>query len=116
MWRFHVGIVPFKINEITLATTSIKVFEYMACQVPVVSVAMPESKRYPGVFIAETYDQFVTHIDAALKKKYDGDYLATIDRVARANTWGNRVDKIHGMIGKIHKLEQAGACDEQLIA
>jgi glycosyltransferase involved in cell wall biosynthesis len=94
LWRFDVGIVPFKINEITLATTSIKVFEYMACQVPVVSVAMPESKRYSGVFIAETNEQFIKHVDVALNKKHDNEYLALIDQVARASTWGNRADTI----------------------
>jgi len=94
LWRFHVGIVPFKLIEITLATTSIKVFEYMACQVPVVSVAMPESKRYPGVFIAETYAQFVEQVDAALEKKQDDGYQALIDQVARANTWEKRANVV----------------------
>jgi glycosyltransferase involved in cell wall biosynthesis len=103
MWRFQVGIVPFKINEITIATTSIKVFEYMACQVPVVSVAMPESKRYPGVFIAETYEQFIEYLDVALRSKTDRTYLATIDHVARANTWGNRVETIAEMLSQSKK-------------
>jgi glycosyltransferase involved in cell wall biosynthesis len=113
LWRFDVGIVPFKINKITLATTSIKIFEYMACQVPVVSVAMPESKRYSGVFIAETYEQFVEFLDTALRITTDKVYLATIDRVARANTWENRAGLIHRMIGKVLQAKSIGACDEQ---
>lgn len=98
MWQFSVGIVPFKLNEITLATTSIKVFEYMACQVPVVSVAMPESKRYPGVMIAETKYQFEELLDSALMKKEDAEYLAMIDQVARSNTWERRAQTIITMI------------------
>lgn len=94
MWRFDAGIVPFKINEITLATTSIKVFEYMACGVPVVSVNMPESRRYPGVLIAETYEKFVKQVDTAIEKKKDSQYLALIDETARANTWENRADTL----------------------
>jgi glycosyltransferase involved in cell wall biosynthesis len=116
IWCFDVGIVPFKINKITLATTSIKIFEYMACQVPVVSVAMPESKRYSGVFIAETYDQFAELLDTALRSKTDPLYQETIDRVARANTWENRVDRTLSIIEKIYTVEEAGVRDEQLTA
>jgi hypothetical protein len=31
VWRFDIGIIPFKINNLTLSTTPVKLFEY-ACQ------------------------------------------------------------------------------------
>jgi glycosyltransferase involved in cell wall biosynthesis len=94
MWRFDVGIIPFKINQITQATTSIKLFEYMACEVPVVSTAMPESKRYPGVLIGETYAQFGEMLDRALALGNDPEYLATIRAVAGERSWDKRADAI----------------------
>jgi hypothetical protein len=94
MWRFDAGIIPFKINEITQATTSIKLFEYMACEVPVVSTAMPESKRYPGVLIGETYTQFAALLDQALNLGNDTQYLATIRSVAQERSWDKRAEAI----------------------
>ena len=100
IWRFDVGIIPFKINQITMATTSIKLFEYMACEVPVVSTAMPESKRYPGVWIGEDYAQFSHLLDQALQAGDDSQYLATIRAVAQDRSWDKRAEAI------LHRLEK----------
>lgn len=100
MWRFDVGIIPFKINDITQATTSIKLFEYMACEVPVVSTAMPESKRYQGVLIGETYTQFNTLLDKALRLGNDTQYLATIQSVAQERSWDKRAEAILEKLGE----------------
>jgi hypothetical protein len=94
VWRFDVGIIPFKINQVTLATSPIKQFEYMACQKPVITTALPECRRYPGIFVAETHAQFKTFLEDTLRKKHDPGYLATIDRVAQENTWDQRVERI----------------------
>jgi glycosyltransferase involved in cell wall biosynthesis len=39
--KFDIGILPFRINKITLATSPIKIFEYLAMGLPVVSVDLP---------------------------------------------------------------------------
>jgi GT2 family glycosyltransferase/glycosyltransferase involved in cell wall biosynthesis len=97
-WHFSAGIIPFKINEITLSTTPVKLFEYMACELPVVATAMPEARYYEGVFIAEGGDDpdqsaanFVAQIKAALQAGKDPAYQALIKTVARQNTWESRV-------------------------
>jgi GT2 family glycosyltransferase/glycosyltransferase involved in cell wall biosynthesis len=94
VWQFHMGIIPFKINAITLSTTPNKLFEYMSCGKPVVSTALPECKRYPGVFIAETAGEFLEHLSNALQASKDENYLSTIGEVARRNTWSQRADDI----------------------
>lgn len=90
LWRFAVGVIPFRVNEITLATSPIKLFEYMACRLPVVSTALPECRRYPGVLVAEDPAQFLEMLDKALAARLDPAYLETIDQVARSNTWKRR--------------------------
>lgn len=94
VWSFDIAIIPFKINNVTIATSPIKLFEYMACSKPVVTTALPECKKYNGVFVADNYEQFIDYIDKALVAKKDLDYLFMIDKVARDNTWDNRVNKI----------------------
>jgi hypothetical protein len=85
-----VGVIPIRVNEITLATSPIKLFEYMACCLPVVSTALPECRRYPGVLVAEDPAQFLEMLDKALAARLDPAYLDTIDQVARSNTWKRR--------------------------
>jgi hypothetical protein len=94
VWRFDIGIIPFKINNLTLSTTPVKLFEYMACQLPVISTALPESKRYPGTFIANDTPEFLELLDVALHARQDPQYLELIDSVARENTWEQRVERI----------------------
>ena len=50
VWQFDVAVIPFKINDITLMTSPIKLFEYFACHKPVVSTPLPECKQYEEVF------------------------------------------------------------------
>ena len=98
VWRFSVGIIPFKINEITLSTTPVKLFEYMACELPVVTTAMPEARNYEGVFIAEGGEDikhsaanFIEQINTALQARLDPAYQSVIHKVASENTWDSRV-------------------------
>jgi hypothetical protein len=55
---------------------------------------MPESKRYPGVLIGETCEQFAALLDQALILRYDTQYLATIRAVAQERSWDKRADAI----------------------
>jgi len=42
---FDVALMPFKVNELTLAANPLKVREYLAAGLPVVSTAIPEVER-----------------------------------------------------------------------
>jgi glycosyltransferase involved in cell wall biosynthesis len=95
VWRFDIAVIPFRINDITLATSPIKLFEYMACQKPVVSTALPECKRYEDVFVANTHEEFVQKMDEALAARRDQTYLSRIDRLAKDHTWDSRAETIH---------------------
>jgi glycosyltransferase involved in cell wall biosynthesis len=58
---FDVGSIPFKVNELTLACNPLKMFEYFALGLPVVSTALPEVEKYaPDVFIARDKDEYVS--------------------------------------------------------
>ncbi|HEX6304642.1 MAG TPA: glycosyltransferase [Anaerolineales bacterium] len=94
VWRFDIGIIPFKINSITLATSPIKLYEYLACKLPVVTTALPECKKYPHVLVAETAQEFADHLGAALSQRCDQGYRARADEVARNNSWDARVGDI----------------------
>lgn len=95
---FDVAILPFKINNITKSTSPIKMFEYMAAGVPIVSVDLPEPKKYKSVLIAKNYDDFVDKIFIAKELKMDENYLKLLDKEAKENSWENRAKLIDELI------------------
>jgi hypothetical protein len=91
---FEVGIIPFQLNEITHATSPLKLFENLAAGKPVVVTPMQESLDIEGVLAASGAHAFSQKLDEALRLKEDPAYLSLIDRVARENTWEARAEQI----------------------
>jgi glycosyltransferase involved in cell wall biosynthesis len=63
---FDVALMPFKVNELTLASNPLKVREYLAAGLPVISTAIPEVKRLGVCRIGNDEDGVVREIAAAL--------------------------------------------------
>lgn len=92
--------IPFVINNITLATSPVKIFEYMALHKPIVTTDMPECRKYKSVFIGHNHDEFIKKIDEALKLKNDKKYIALLDKEARKNDWSKKAKAIIDLIAK----------------
>ncbi len=64
---FDVGIIPFLVNDLTKSVNPIKLLEYLACGLPVVSTDMPEVRRFSEhIHIALDSAHFVRCIEEAL--------------------------------------------------
>jgi hypothetical protein len=96
--QFDVGLIPFKVNELTVHVNPIKLKEYFAIGIPVVSVKLPEVCMYEHIVrVAEDYESF----DRALKEELSGRHKASaaeIDRVARSETWEAKVERISELV------------------
>jgi glycosyltransferase involved in cell wall biosynthesis len=65
-----VGIIPFLKSPLTMATNPVKLYEYFACGLPVVSTRLPEVEQFPDlVYFADFPDQFSVQIEMALREK-----------------------------------------------
>ena len=95
--------IPFVINNITLSTSPVKIFEYMALHKPIVTTDMPECRKYKSVFIGHNHDEFIKKIDEALKLKNDKKYIALLDKEARENDWSKKAKAIIDLIAKDEK-------------
>ena len=101
--NWDVATIPFKINNVTLGTSPVKMFEYMAMGLPIVTTPMPECMLYDSVFIARDAAEFEQKIRDALAAKDDAAYQQTLAAEAAANTWDARVDDIVQIIDKNYK-------------
>lgn len=92
--QFDIAIIPFVINNITLNTSPVKLYEYMAGGKPIVSSKLPEIEKYDSVLIAEDKFEFEDKLHEAINLINDKAYLKTLKEEAENNTWLKRVDSV----------------------
>ncbi len=64
---FDVGLIPFKVNDLTIAANPIKLLEYLSIGIPVVSTKLPEVEKFKDfIFVAENEDIFLNLIKDAV--------------------------------------------------
>jgi glycosyltransferase involved in cell wall biosynthesis len=95
---FDVCTIPFVINDITEATSPVKLFEYMALGHPIVTTALPECRKYKSSIIAETHDEFIKCIDRAVEKEKDPEYINMLREEAQNNNWKQKALDIKSLI------------------
>jgi glycosyltransferase involved in cell wall biosynthesis len=88
---FDVALNPFRINELTLNANPLKVREYLAAGLPVVSTDIPEVTVLGQCRTARDRENFIIEVEAALKKP--GPQLE-ISEAIRAESWEARLDEI----------------------
>jgi hypothetical protein len=86
--------IPFKINNITRATSPVKVFEYMALNKPIVTTDMNECRKYKSILIAENHDDFIAKLSDALSLQNDTDYINLLNKEALENDWSMKAKAI----------------------
>ena len=94
--KFDVCTIPFKINDITRATSPVKLFEYMALGKPIVTTDMDECRKYKSVMIAKNGEEFIELIDKAIKmnKENNQEYFKLLEKEALDNTWEKKAHLI----------------------
>jgi hypothetical protein len=88
------ALIPFKINDITLATSPLKLYEYMAAGKPVITTEMPECMAHPEVLIADSPQSFARLLDEALKEAADLQIVERNRAVGRDNSWTARATTV----------------------
>lgn len=103
LYSFDVAIMPFKINELTIATNPVKVYEYLSSGVSVVSTKLPEIEFMGDVvYSAISFDEFVTQINVALEKDTEQILNKRID-FAKNNDWNERFTQIENKVVEINQ-------------
>jgi glycosyltransferase involved in cell wall biosynthesis len=98
---FDVAINPFRISRLTLNANPLKVREYLAAGLPVVSTSIPEVEILGQCRIGIDRDGFIKEIESALENPGPGEAQS---EAIRAESWDARVDEIRSHLAS---LEQA---------
>lgn len=88
---FDAAILPFPISEVTLNSNPLKVREYLAAGLPVVSTKIPEVEVLSDVTIGETHDSFLTGLEQVLQSP--GPKLERSDTM-KEESWDGRVREL----------------------
>ena len=86
--------IPFVLNEITAATSPVKLFEYMASGKPIITSDMNECRNYGSVHIYKDCESFIELAEKSLKEAKDPEYIALLRREASENTWYSRAKAV----------------------
>lgn len=91
--HFDIGLIPFKVNELTRAVNPIKLREYLAAGLPVISTPMPEVKLYENLIeIVNSPAEFEAAVEKCLTAA-EADRTARLDAMSR-ETWPQKVEQI----------------------
>jgi glycosyltransferase involved in cell wall biosynthesis len=93
---FDVALMPFKMNELTLASNPLKVREYLAAGLPVVSTAIPEVERLGVCRIGKGADEIVREIAAAITAGAGPSEVRAAQ--VRSEGWEARVEEMEEIV------------------
>lgn len=98
---FDVGIIPFRINNLTRAVNPIKLREYLCAGLPVVSTPLPEVQRYePWVALADSSERFVAACERAIETNSASLAHGRRERM-QSETWRSKVEGISDHLRRV---------------
>jgi hypothetical protein len=103
---FDVGLIPYTLNDYSRAVDPLKLLEYLAAGIPVVSSAIPEVEKYAGfVAIAPDDTSFIGAVGQALTAdRREGRERG--QAMARQHTWERRAERLLGIMEEVAATRQ----------
>jgi glycosyltransferase involved in cell wall biosynthesis len=87
-------------NELTRNADPIKLYEYLAAGLPVVSTDMPQVRRLqPVIEVADSVDDFEQAIERALADRSESAIDARVAE-ARKHAWSRRFAEVEALIAE----------------
>jgi len=98
---FDVALIPFVVNDLTRAANPLKLLEYLALELPVVSTDLPAIRNFKDhVHIAESAERFVELVGVALKDK-DPERVKARRTIAGEYSWSAITERVSDIIERI---------------
>lgn len=94
---FDVALNPFEINELTLAANPLKVREYLAAGLQVVSTDIPEVRILENCLVGESHEDFIRKIEFAIANPKSKEKVS--DNI-RHESWEAKIDELREIMSK----------------
>ena len=95
---FDIGLNPFIVNELTLAANPLKVREYLAAGLKVVSTDIPEVRILDHCRVGRNREDFIHQIDEALT---DSTSRESISDSIKHESWDAKVEELRAIMADI---------------
>ena len=99
---FDVGIIPYLLNDWTKAVDPLKLLEYLAAGLPVVTTPLPEAQKYRDAVLMADDDDFVAAVGAACRDHGPDDRAKRI-ALAEGNSWVERARVFSGILEAVRR-------------
>jgi hypothetical protein len=91
---FDAAMVPFAMNELTLAANPLKMREYLAAGLPVVATAIPEAEKMRAVLeVGRDNADFLEKLDKIILSGKVGPQVE-ISRKMEVESWDHKVEEL----------------------
>jgi glycosyltransferase involved in cell wall biosynthesis len=92
--HFDVGLIPFRQDRLTAYVNPLKLLEYLALGIPVVSTPLPDLARFEGLVLqAKTADDFIDQVKLALADRAPERRMNRF-ALAAGESWEARVNTL----------------------
>jgi glycosyltransferase involved in cell wall biosynthesis len=104
---FDIAILPFAVNELTLAANPLKLREYLAAGLPVVSTAIPEAGRLGDlVRVGKNKDDFIRQLQTIVDGGITGPHSSISERMD-AESWDRKVEELCRIVAGVQGARAA---------
>jgi glycosyltransferase involved in cell wall biosynthesis len=94
---FDLALNPFEINPLTLAANPLKVREYLAAGLQVVSTDIPEVRYLKDCLVGKDHDEFIAKIEFALQNPKP---RALVSEGIRHESWDAKIDELRAIMSQ----------------
>jgi glycosyltransferase involved in cell wall biosynthesis len=98
----HAGLIPYALNDLTRSIFPMKVYEYLAAGLPVVSTPLPSLVGVDGVESAPSAEEIAQLLDRALADDTPAARAAR-SHAAAAHSWEHRLLEIGAALQALHR-------------
>lgn len=106
---FDIGIIPFVVNELTINANPLKMREYLAAGLPVVSSDIPEARTFGNlVCVGHDHDHFISQLEFIVERITTGPNISRSLQM-RGESWDARVEELSTLVQHHLKLKANAA-------
>jgi glycosyltransferase involved in cell wall biosynthesis len=104
---FDVALMPFVMNELTVAANPLKIREYLAAGLPVISSAIPEAQKLKHTLhVAHSYSDFLEIIQELISSGKTGPQMAISEQMD-CESWDAKVEEFSRVLTSLDRKQTA---------